>query len=592
MFDDYRQAFRVHNKRQNHSSVSPTMGVANNSNRAVVVLFLFLLLAVLCGLRLVYLQVIASPELSAQAQEARTVQFPIEARRGTIYDRNGTVLATSVESTTIYANPIEVVDPNATASSLASVLGGEAQDYLPLLTADATEYSIIERMADIEIGEKIKNLYLEGIYFATEWKREYPNGSVGGQVIGLCSLEVDEESGTEYYTGISGLELYYDDILSGEVGYYEAERGSDGTPIPGGVHESTPAIDGQDIIVSIDLELQQYVEERLMQDAEGLTAQGGSSIVMDASTGEIYAAASLPLADPTNRSEMEPDAPSLKVVTDLYEPGSVFKTVAMMALLEEGVVTPDTEFYCPSYLVADEYIVTDAEERGDMVMTLREILNVSSNVGTALAVEEMGFDTFYEYINKYNLHTKTDVDYPGEGEYGTDYLGYLSSWENWSTIDSYSISFGQGLSVTPLQITGFYAAIANEGIECTPHFLIALPQTGEIPEYETEVIIEDTEAVATMVDMLETVVTEGTASSAAIEGYNVAGKTSTAEIYDEVNGGYIAGVYNSGFIGFLPDASRQLVCFVGANEVPYGSITTPLFKDIMSAAIDRFNVHP
>ena len=440
------------------------------------------------------------------------------------------------------------------------------------------------------MADQVRALDLKGIYFIADTKRTYPNGRVGAQIVGLTDIDGN---------GLSGLEKYYDDILSGEPGRYEAERGRDGTPIPGGVHEETPAVDGQDIIISVDIELQQYVEDRLLADKEGLTSNGGSSVVMDAETGEIYAAASLPLLDPNDRENIPAGATELKVVTHLFEPGSIFKSVSAMAILESGTMTPESELFCPSEIEADGYIISDAHDRGDATFTLEQIMDQSSNVGISLATENAtangvsGFENLYNKINEYNLHTRTGVDYPGEGEEGTEYLGALLPFDKWGKVQAYNISFGQGVSVTPLQMTRFYGALANNGVECTPHFLIGKPQSGETPEYDTEKVIGSEKAVADMTDMLKTVVTEGTGKDAAIEGYNVAGKTSTAEIYDEVNGGYRKGVYNMAFTGFIADSTGpQLVCFVGANETEYGSIVTPVFKDIMSTAIDRFQIMP
>ncbi len=563
---------------------------APSSNRMFIPLVLFAVVAVLFLCRLVYLQVVAAPEFSAMAESARTVQLPIEPRRGTIYDRNGTILAVSVEASSVYANPSEVEDVNATASALASVLGGEAKDYLGTLTADKTSFAAVKRKLDVEVGKQVSELKLDGVYVVEDTRREYPNGQVAGQIVGACSTAADEEKNREYYYGISGLEAYYNDILSGEPGYYEAERGRDGTPIPGGVHEETAAVDGQDIIISIDLELQQYVEERLAAGVQEVGGTSGTSVVMDGGTGEIYAAASLPLFNPADRSTVEEGATELKAVTDLFEPGSIFKSVSTMAILETNTMAPDDTLFCPAVIEADGYQISDAHERGDETFTLRQILDQSSNVGISLATQRMGFDKLYDYILEYNLHEKTGVDYPAEGEEGTDVLGYMVPFESLSTVGAYNVSFGQGISLTPLQITRFYGALVNDGVECTPHFLVSKPQSGEAAEYATEDVVKNKQAIPTMVDMLKTVVTDGTGTAAAIEGYNVAGKTSTAEIYDEENGGYRKGVYNLAFTGFLAGSSSQLVCFVGANEVPGSRVVTPIFKDIMATAIDRFKI--
>lgn len=605
--------------RRTHQAPAPA-GIAGklaifDSNRAFWPLAIFAIFAAVFFLRLVYLQVIVAGDYSAQAQAQRTSYLTIEPRRGTIYDRNGVVLATSVDATTIYVDPTEVTDINMTAQLLADSLGGQASDYLEKVTANNTRYSVIKRKADTSVGDDLQSRVTErvaeaqkqenarakdageqaqtvqsGIHFVTESRREYPNGQVAGQVVGACSIGVDEDKNREYYYGICGLEKQYNDVLSGTPGYYEAEYGRSGQAIPGGVHEQVDAVDGQDIVVSIDISLQRDVEEYLTNGCKDLEAASGSAVLMDGSTGEIYAAASLPLFNPADRSEVKEGAMQLKCVTDLFEPGSIFKSVSTMAILETGTLTPDSELFCPASITADGYTISDAHERGDATFTLREILDQSSNVGISLATEQMGFDELYNHIVKYNLHSTTGVDYPGEGEEGTDALGMLAPLEQWSAVQAYNVSFGQGVSVTPLQMTRFYGAIVNSGVECVPHFLLSMPQSGYTPVYETEDVIENKDAIGDMQSMLKTVVTDGTGKLAAIDGYNVAGKTSTAEIYDEENGGYRKNVYNLAFTGFLADSSSKLVCFVGANEVPGNRVVTPIFKDIMTSAIDRFGI--
>lgn len=581
---------------QSHRTRTSSTAQAIDSNRAFIPVLIFAALALIVFFRLFYLQVIVAGEYSQQAEEARLVSVDVDARRGTIYDRNGSVLAISVDATTVYCNPTEVNDAGRAAQLLSEMLGGQIADYLDILTRSNTSFAYIDQKIDVDKGSELKTRLdeegIKGVYFLDDTRREYPNGQVGGQLVGACEIAIDEESGTEYYSGISGLEAYYDDILSGTPGKYVAERGQYGVPIPGGVREDTPAVDGQDIVVSIDITLQGYLEERLAQGIEEVEGTGGNAVVMEAGTGEIYAAASLPYFNPADRSVVEEGATQLKSVTDLLEPGSIFKTVSTLAILETGTMGPDDELFCPAYITADGYTISDAHDRGDQTMTLRQILDQSSNVGISLAVENMGFEELYNHIVKYGLHSDTGVDYPGEGEAGTDALGYLVPFENWSRVTGYNVSFGQGISVTPLQMTRFYGAIINDGVACTPHFLISKPQTGEVAEFETEQIVENTSVLPTMIDMLKTVVTDGTGKDAAIEGFEVAGKTSTAEIYDEENGGYREGVYNLCFTGFLADSSSQLVCFVGANEVPYERNVTPIFKDIMSTAIDRFKITP
>lgn len=558
---------------------------SSGGNRAFVVILFFMALALLFLGRLIYLQVIVAPTYAAQAEASRTVGFPVEPRRGTIYDRNGHILAMSVDATTIYANPSEVTDAEGTARSIAEVLGGEQKDYVAKLTkGQSATFSFIERKADTNKADRLRELELPGIYFIDDTRREYPYGQTGGQVIGACSIEVDEEANREYYVGICGLEMYYNTVLSGTVGYYEAEVGADGTPIPGGVHVSKQAVEGQDIVISLDIEFQEEVEEALKQGVARVGVEEGSAVVMDAGTGEIYAAASSPFFNPADRSEVPEGSMQLKAVTNLFEPGSIFKTVSAAAIMEDGCMDTDTTVDCPPSLEVDGYVVSDAFDHDEVTYTLREIMNRSSNVGISLAVEDnLGFNKLYDSILRYRMNELTGIDYPGEQ------LGYLLDFDYWSKVQGYNATFGQGLSVNAMQMVAFYGALINDGVEVTPHFLVRKPQTGEIPEYPTYEIIQNKDAIEPVKSMLQTVVTDGTGTEAAIEGFQVAGKTSTAEIYDE-SGGYREDVYNIAFAGFIDNSTSKFVCFCGADEVPGDRKVTAMFHDIMSDAVNRYNI--
>lgn len=546
------------------------------SSRLSFLLITFVAIALIWAGRLVYLQVIKAEEYSSAAAASRTVSVDISPRRGTIYDRNGNVLATSVDATTVYGNPKEIEDIEKTASILSEVLGGDASDYRELLGQDTT-FVYLKRKADVDTADTLKKRALSGIYFLEDTKRVYPYGKVAGQVLGF--VNVDGE-------GVSGLELYYDDILKGAPGKLVVQRGGGGIPIPGGTEVDEPAKDGQDIVISIDIDMQSYLEKRLAEGVEQIGGDDGGAVLMDASTGDLLAIASTPYFDPSDPSNSEVGSDSLKPVTQAYEPGSIFKTVSMTALLEAGAVTPDTTVFAPAGLAADEYVISDAHERGDMTMTARYVMQDSSNVGISLLVESyLGFAPLYDKIVSYGLNDATGIDYPGEAG------GYLAgNVETWPQILKYNVTFGQGISNTPLQMTRFYGALINDGVAVTPHLLLSKPQSDEVISYETERIIENTAAIEPMISMLETVVEEGTGVGAAIEGYRVAGKTGTAEYVDEETGLYAKNSYNLDFVGVLPDASTPLVCFVGVNEVPYERNTTEVFKDIMTEAINRYRV--
>lgn len=546
-----------------------------SSGRLFLLFGLFAIAALIVVARLVFLQVIVAQDYSSQAAASRTVSVELSPRRGTIYDRNGNILATSVDATTVYANPKEVEDIYSVAQALAETLGGEASTYEEILNQDTT-FAYVKRKADVEDAEKLQELALAGIYFIEDTKRVYPYGQAAGQIIGFVGIDGE---------GLTGLELFYDEILRGTAGQLVVQQGAYGIPIPGGTEVAEPAVDGEDIIISIDIDMQVYLENRLAQGVEDIGGKDGSAVLMDAATGELLAIASTPFFNPSDTSEVEEGATSVKGITTQFEPGSIFKTVSAAALLEANAVTPDTQIYCPAQIKADEYYVSDAHERADMTMDMRQILADSSNVGIALSIEQyLGFQPLYDKIIKYGLNDATGVDYPGEA------TGYLTNVNSWSHIQCYNVTFGQGVSVSPLQMVRFYGALTNDGVACTPHFLISKPQTSEVISYDTEQIIENKAAIAPLVSMLESVVTDGTGTPAAIEGYRVAGKTGTAEFADEETNQYVANEYNLDFVGFLPDASSSLVCFVGVNEVPYERQTTEVFRDIMSEAISRYRI--
>ena len=554
----------------------PNAASASYSGRITIVLILFAVIALGWAARLVYLQVIAADRLSSEAAAARTISVDLSPRRGTIYDRNGNILASSVDATTIYANPKEIENVPETAQALADCLGGELDEYKALITKDTT-FVYLKRKADVDVAEKVKDLGLEGIYFIPDTKRVYPYGSVAGQVIGFVNIDGE---------GISGLELYYDEILSGTPGRMVVQTGLGGIPIPGATKTDIPTVEGQDIIVSIDIEMQRYLEETLSDAVTEIGGEDGTAILMDAASGEMIACASTPYFNPADTSVVEEGSTQVKGITNAFEPGSIFKTVSAMALLEAHAITPDDEIFCPAEIEADGYKVSDAHDRDDQTMTFREILDQSSNVGISLAVEDrLGFMPLYDKIVSYGLNEPTGIDYPGEAG------GDLLEGDKWSLIQSYNVSFGQGISVTPLQMVRFYGAILNDGVAVTPHFLIAKPQIDEVPEYPTETIITDASALDTMVSMLQTVVSDGTGRAAAVEGFSAAGKTGTAEIASET-GGYKEGYYNLDFVGFIPHSTSSLVCFVGVNEVPYERQTTQVFSDIMTFAAERYKVVP
>lgn len=555
-------------------------GVFGHDNLSARHYFVFgfaCLLAIIFVCQLVRITIIDAADREALATATRNTQHTILAQRGTIYDRNGNILATSVKVKSVYCDPLLVSDLQEEAECLVEVLGGDFAEYCNLMSMDNSRYVCVARRISLDDAERLAEMHLDGFFYEDELERIYPYGQIGGQIIGC----LDSDG-----VGLTGLEAYYDEVLAGSNGVKKYQYGVNGTPIPGTVYEDVPAVDGKDIVVSIDIGMQEYMEDCLVECKTKFDASSSEAVLMDASTGEIFAIASLPFFNPADRSVVEPGSDQVKCIANAFEPGSVFKTVSALAILENGQLTPDDTIDCPVYLEADTFKVSDAHTRGETTYSFREILAVSSNVGISLAVQDyLGFDKFYNKIIAYQLNQPTGVDYPNES------AGYLSPFDTWARIQGYNVSFGQGIMVTPLQMTRFYGALRNGGVATTPHFLISLPEDGTQIEYDTATITTDKKSLSTLQSMLVSVVDDGTGYGAAISGYTVAGKTSTAEIASD-DGGYKEGVWNLAFCGFLPNSSSELVCFVAAKDVPYLTNVTGTFKAIMSYAIDRYKISP
>ncbi len=537
-------------------------------------ILIFAAFAVILAGRLVWLQIIDAQN-NLDRGSSREVTVDVQARRGTIYDRNGTILATTVDAYNVFCHPhmVDTGKVDQLANALSAAFGGEAQDYKNKITQD-TNFVYLYKGADEEGMKKIKELGIDGVDFEKTTKRVYPCGSVGSQIIGV--LNSDGKA-------LTGLELYYDDILGGTAGRKTTEYSKEGVPVPGTEKVTAEVVDGKDIVLSIDVDMQEKLEESLAVRVEEVQGKTGSAILMDSATGEIYACSSSPTFDITNMTEVKEGATNLSGISSAYEPGSIMKPLTMLAALSDGKVNGDTIYYCPNKLTVDGYTITDSHARESQDMSVSQIIAESSNVGISLVAQDLTFTRLYDYIQQYQLCQKTGVDYPGEAS------GSVAARDQWTTVQGYNISFGQGLTTSPIEMVRFYGALANDGVACTPHFLVDVPSEGSARTYETSQITDRVDCITTLEGMMQQVVESGTATDAQIDGYRVVGKTGTAEIASET-GGYQQGMYNLSFVGYLPDTSTNLVCFVGATDVPGERKTVPAFRDIMAFAIDRYNI--
>ncbi|MDY0340726.1 MAG: penicillin-binding protein 2 [Coriobacteriia bacterium] len=531
--------------------------------------------------RLVYVQVVKGPEYAQAAAAQRTRDITINPERGFIYDREGEVLAESMEARTIYAVPGAVVDKPGTAIAVANAIGGDVTEYEEKLSRDSN-FVYLARKVDVGQAESLRGLEIAGLGFLEDSRRVYPSNELACQVLGFVG--VDDE-------GLSGLELYYEDILGGQPGRLIGERDTGGRPIPGGVTFEEEAIDGQDIVLTIDKDIQYQTQVALAEAVQEWGAKAGSVIVMDPRNGEILAMASYPQFNPNDFAGADEDAFRNRAIVDTYEPGSTIKSLTAAAVIDSGIYGPDSVFELPPTIEAGGRTIHEAHDRPTVSWTLTDIVTQSSNVGSVKLGLTLGKDGLYDYFSRFGLTEKTGVDFPGEVK------GWLGTTDEWSPSSLATITFGQGISMTPLQLTRALSAIANGGNLVTPHFLKEGAVDDEAaPQLATQRAISEETALA-MRAVLTDVVNEGTGSGAAIPGYEVAGKTGTAQkARTDGQAGYAKDKYVASFSGFLPADDPRVVIVVNidepSNSIYGGTVAAPTFARIAAYCVDHLKIPP
>lgn len=529
--------------------------------------------------RLADFQLFNADRYRDEADSRRLSSQTLYAKRGTIYDRNGTVLVSSVECKNVYVNPtlIKKKQRRRAIDAIVDVLGMDGDVVEGLIDSEGT-FAYIKRQVDEEDAELLAKEGIAGIEFEPSIKRVYPNGSLASQVLGIVNVD---------NVGVSGLEKQYDDVLTGVNGSLMCERARDGSFIAGGAYKKVPAEDGMDIVLGIDANVQRAAEDAIAEAVEQVGAKYGSIIVSDPKTGEIIAACSYPTYDPMDLASASNADLNLRVVTDVYEPGSVFKTFVAAAAVEHRGLTPDTTFDVPAEIEVGSDIVRDVDKRTvGAAMTLREILRRSSNTGMVLVGEKLGADAFSEHvIGDFQFGKSTGIDFPGES------LGIIKKRSEYDGASLGSMSFGQSLAVEPVQMVRAMSAIANKGVMTTPHFLKT--RAGEEVDWtdgEERVISEST--AASLADMMLTVVDEGTGVDAQVPGYEISGKTGTAERAGE-DGGYEEGNHMASFMGFVSTEDPRVMCYVTLDGTAATShAATPVFRKVMEEALPALGIKP
>jgi cell division protein FtsI (penicillin-binding protein 3) len=566
-----------------------------HSRIAILVTVIFGVL-ILFACQLVRVQVIQANAYQAKAANEMQSTRVIPAPRGEITDVNGIGFARSVSAINIVVDQTQISDPARVAAFVAPILNLPAEDIQNSITG-TRKYSIVLKNARPALWDRLteelynynktlENKELEnriiGFFPERVFIREYPSGSLVSSLIGFVRADG---------IGASGLESGQNSVVTGVDGRYSYAPGY-GAEIPGSQRELVAAKSGTNIRLTIDRDVQWVAAEAIAKAVKDSAASSGTVIVMDPKTGEIVAHATAPTFNPNNTKNVELSLMRNPSVQDVYEPGSTGKVMTMAAALEEKTVSPTTVFTVPYMIRRGGEAFHDHDRHPIQHLTTSGILAVSSNTGTIQVGETLSNDTLYNYLRKFGIGSKTGSGLPGES------AGILRPVSDWSRTTAPTVAFGQGYSLTAMQATSVFATIANNGVRVSPtviagtsdasgHFTPAANRTS------TRVISEDT-AVKLRIMMESVVSSQGTAPSAAIPGYRVAGKTGTANRYDQNTGRYSG--YTASFIGFAPADAPSYVISVTLQEPKNGhyggSLGGPVFKKVMTFVLQSENVAP
>ncbi len=536
--------------------------------------------------RLAYLMIVQSDYYNELSEELHTRERKIKAARGTIYDANGTVIATNKTVCTISVIYNQIKDPEKVIEVLCSELELE-EEQVRKKVEKYTAREIIKTNVEKSIGDKIREYDLAGVKVDEDYKRYYPYDSLASKVLGFTGSDNQ---------GIIGLEVYYEDYLKGLDGRILTLTDAAGIEVDDAAEDRIEPIAGNDLYISLDVNIQKYAEQVAKKVMEEKQAKQVSILLMNPQNGEILAMVNVPefnLNEPFVLTNIETtDGLTDKekqdllnkmwrnsIINDTYEPGSIFKVITGAAALEEGVVSVDDTFSCPGFYVVEDRKIRCAKVTGHGVETFVEGTMNSCNPVFIQVGLRLGVDRFYSYFQQFQLLKKTGVDLPGEA------TTIMHKPENMGEVELATVSFGQSFQVTPLRLLTTISAIVNGGTMVTPHFGVEVRsadgETIKKLDYEEGETILSEEISETMRQILEKVVSEGGGKKAYIEGYSIGGKTATSEKLPRGNGKYI-----SAFMGFAPADNPEIIGIMTIDEpvgIYYGgTIAAPVMGDLFA----------
>ena len=552
--------------------------------RIILVLGVFVLSWGCILFRAFDLQVIQREKLasSAAAECRKTVR--LNPTRGEIYDCNNEKLAVSLEADSIFAQPNKIKNPALLAEKLAGFLGMDKK-YLAKKFTGNSSFTWIRRQVSPELSDKIRTLDVEGIGFVKESRRYYPNTFLASNTLGFVGVDS---------RGLEGLELLYDEYLRGEEEVWHLKRDALGRTYLDRADQGPAATKGDSITLTLDRRIQYIAEKALNRAVEEAKAKGGMALVVRPQTGEILALAVAPSFNPNIFGKYKASQRRNRALTDTFDPGSTFKVFIVAGALEDGIVTPKERVYCEKgqYKVSNHII---HDHHPYEWLTVDKVIKVSSNIGTVKISEKMGRDRMYDYLKRFNFGEPTEVDFPGES------AGVVRDVQKWRKLDTANVAFGQGVSVTALQLTMAISALANKGLLMRPYLVsrITDDHNRDVKRFEPMAVrqVVSPQTAREVNAMLRQVVTEGgTGTEADLDGYPAAGKTGTAQKIDPATGRYSDEKYYSSFVGFAPYDDPELVIFVGIDEpitqTYGGKVAAPAFREIAEETLPMLNVPP
>ena len=556
--------------------------------RLVVLLSIILIYFIALFIRLAYLQIFNSGTLVDRAESLWSRNLPIEGQRGIIYDRNHDAIVENEVAPSVIVIPKQVTDVDRTSEVLAEVLEVSVEEAKRHVTHGVSIERIQPegRKLSLEQVQAIQEANLDGVYLVNDVKRSYPYGNLLAQTIGFTGIDNQ---------GITGLEYVYNDYLMGENGVWKYFSDAKGNSLPQFSDDYAPASRGLDIELTIDLHLQEILEREFDNAVAKYDPDQMIGIIMDPNTGEILAMASRPTYDPENYQDYDQEIFNRNLpIWSTYEPGSTFKIVTFSAALEEGVMKLEDRFFDPGYAIVDGVRIRDWKAGGHGDQSMLEVIMNSCNPGFIELGQRLGKEKLFEYIRAYGFNEKTGVDMLGESQ------GIIFNPDNIGNVELATSSFGQGNSVTPIQLVTAVSAAVNGGNLMQPYIVKRMlhPYTNEVlyerePSIKRRVISEETSE--TMRYALEMVGAQGSGKGADIDGYRVGGKTGTAQ--KAKDGAYISGEYILSFVGIAPMDDPQLVVYVAIdnpkNTVQYGGVVAaPIARSILAEALPYIGVEP